>query len=173
MKCNNNFCQNELYLKTRARRCKRYDGTNYDLLPDFSSIERDAAQFGLNHVEWTDFFGLVWEGKKGVSALAGAPDYKGSLYYYNPDESEFYEAVAQNFYRKYQACYGVRPHTLISLMKVDDGSMKKFVTNYQGNYIIGWFSRFRLCGERKYLDFLYQAGLGEKNAQGFGMFEIL
>ena len=87
LKCNNNFCQNELYLKTRARRCKRYDGTNYDLLPDFSSIERDAAQFGLNHVEWTDFFGLVWEGKKGVSALAGAPDYKGSLYYYNPDES--------------------------------------------------------------------------------------
>ena len=87
MKCNNNLCQNELYLKTRARRCKRYDGTNYDLLPDFSSIERDAAQFGLNHVEWTDFFGLVWEGKKGVSALAGAPDYKGSLYYYNPDGS--------------------------------------------------------------------------------------
>lgn len=87
LKCNNNFCQNELYLKTRARRRKRYDGTNYDLLPDFSSIERDATQFGLNHVEWTDFFGLVWEGKKGVSALAGAPDYKGSLYYYNPDES--------------------------------------------------------------------------------------
>lgn len=87
LKCNNNFCQNELYLRTRARRRKRYDGTNYDLLPDFSSIERDAAQFGLNHVEWTDFFGLVWEGKKGVSALAGAPDYKGSLYYYNPDES--------------------------------------------------------------------------------------
>lgn len=87
LKYNNNFCQNELYLKTRARRRKRYDGTNYDLLPDFSSIERDAAQFGLKHVEWTDFFGLVWEGKKGVSAFAGAPDYKGSLYYYNPDES--------------------------------------------------------------------------------------
>ena len=52
----------------------------------FSSIERDAAQFGLNLVEWTDFFGLVWQGKKGVHEYVGAPNYEGSLYYYDSDE---------------------------------------------------------------------------------------
>ena len=31
---------------------------------------------------------------------------------------------------------------------------------------------YELIGEPKYLDFLYQTGLGSKNAQGFGMFEV-
>lgn len=75
--------QSDLYLRTRARKSKDY--SNCDLLPDFYSIEKDAAQFGRSHVVWTDFFGLIWEGKKGMRAYAGAPDYEGSLYYENPD----------------------------------------------------------------------------------------
>lgn len=43
--------QNDLYMKTRARRSSRHDYyENNDLLPDFYSIERDAAQFELDHV---------------------------------------------------------------------------------------------------------------------------
>ena len=80
--------QHELYMRTRARRSKDSIGKNYDLLPDFYSIERDAGQFELDHVEWTDFFGLTWIGKKGVHAYAGAPNYEGNLYYYNKDENE-------------------------------------------------------------------------------------
>ena len=96
----NGYEQNEIYMATRARRSKEMYKNN-DLLPDFYSIERDAAQFGLSSVKWTDFFGLIWEGKKGVHAYAGAPDYKGSLYYYDPDDeydepgyriSEYYDA---------------------------------------------------------------------------------
>ncbi len=77
--------QAELYMSTRARRCKEVNKNN-DLLPDFYSIERDAAQFELSHIEWTDFLGLTWIGKKGLHAYVGAPDYKGSLYYYCSDE---------------------------------------------------------------------------------------
>ncbi|MCI7105585.1 MAG: CRISPR-associated endoribonuclease Cas6 [Lachnobacterium sp.] len=94
-------------------------------------------------------------------------------YYYNPTEPEFYEAVANNFYHKYQAYYGINPSSFIEITSVGDSNERKFVTNYQGSYITGWFSKFYLSGERKYLDFLYQTGLGEKNSQGFGMFEIL
>ena len=92
--------QNELYMSTRARRCKN-EYQNNDLLPDFYSIERDADQFGLSSVVWTDFFGLIWEGEKGVHAYAGAPDYRGSLYYYDSDDeydepgykvSDYYDA---------------------------------------------------------------------------------
>ena len=75
--------QNELYMLTRARRSREMH-LNNDLLPDFYSIEKDADQFGLSWVEWTDFFGLIWEGKKGGHAYVGAPDYKGSLYFYDP-----------------------------------------------------------------------------------------
>ena len=74
--------QHDLYMRTRARRNSKYmDGTNADLLPDFYSIERDAAQFELERIEWTDFFGLVSEGKKGVIVYVGAPNYQGNLYY--------------------------------------------------------------------------------------------
>ena len=47
------------------------------------------------------------------------------------------------------------------------------VTRYQGILIIAWYGTYRLSGECKYLDFLYQIGLGAKNAKGFGMLEIL
>ena len=96
----NSHEQNELYMSTRARRSKDIYQNN-DSLPDFYSIERDAAQFGFSSAEWTDFFGLIWEGKKGVHAYAGAPDYKGSLYYYVSDDeydepgyriSDYYDA---------------------------------------------------------------------------------
>ena len=79
--------QNALFMQTRARRSRGTFIEDKDLLPDFYSIERDANQFGLNNVEWTDFFGLTWIGKKGVFASAGAPDYEGSLYYYDPEVS--------------------------------------------------------------------------------------
>ncbi|MBE5839286.1 hypothetical protein [Butyrivibrio sp.] len=79
--------QSERYLQTRARRSAGFYGQDKDLKPDFYSIERDAAQFELRHVEWTDFFGLTWEGQKGILARAGAPNYQGNLYYYDNDES--------------------------------------------------------------------------------------
>jgi len=50
---------------------------------------------------------------------------------------------------------------------------KKLVTKYQGSYIEAWYGNFILSGKRKYLDFLYQTGLGSKNSQGFGMFNII
>ena len=96
----NSLEQSELYLATRARKSKEIYQNN-DLLPDFYSIERDAAQFELSSVVWTDFFGLIWEGRKGVHGYAGAPDYKGSLYYYSFDDE--YEDPGYRVSEKYDA----------------------------------------------------------------------
>ena len=41
------------------------------------------------------------------------------------------------------------------------------------NKLTAYSGTYELFGERKYLDFLYQTGLGSKNSQGFGMFEIM
>ena len=38
-------------------------------------------------------------------------------YYYNPEEPEFYELVNDNFYRKYQAYYGVLPSSAVKWKK--------------------------------------------------------
>ena len=114
--------QHELYMSTRARRCKDYrTGGNADLLPDFYSIERDATQFELEHVVWTDFFGLEWEGEKGLVANAGAPDFKGSLYYYSPND-DYADEEGYRISDEYDA-YGNQPpaetYTMLSFRGVD------------------------------------------------------
>lgn len=97
----------------------------------------------------------------------------GQTYYYHPEEKKFYERINDNFYRKYQAYYGVSPVYDLKIQKIEEGLPKKFVTKYQGSYITAWYGRYLISGKRKYLDFLYQTGLGSKNAQGFGMFELI
>ena len=61
----------------------------------------------------------------------------------------------------------------MELLPVKVQDRDKCVTKYKGFYITGWCGEYVLKGERKYLDFLYQTGIGSKNAQGFGMFDIV
>lgn len=93
--------------------------------------------------------------------------------YFNPEEPQFYERVNDNFYRKYQAYYGVAPFSSVQMELCGNKIPKKMVTRYKGSYITAWYGTYSLKGQRKYLDFLYQTGLGSKNSQGFGMFELL
>ena len=94
-------------------------------------------------------------------------------WYFSPDEEPFCKMINDNFYRKYQAYYGIAPTSGIQLGICENSMPKKLVTRYKGTFITAWYGTYKLSGERKYLDFLYQTGLGAKNAQGFGMFEIL
>ena len=68
----------KLYMKYRARR-------DNDKMPVFDSIESDANQFDLTHVEFTDIFGIKWKGTKGTHHLVGSPDYEWHMYYDDPD----------------------------------------------------------------------------------------
>ncbi len=78
-----------------------------------------------------------------------------------------------NFYRKYESCYGTKPKSGIGLYPVEVGNKDKVVTCYKGMMLSGWKGIYRLIGQRKYLDFLYQCGLGTKNSQGFGIFSVI
>lgn len=91
-------------------------------------------------------------------------------YYYTPDDEEFSYMVNENFHRKYTACYGVEPDSNIWIEPIYVTGKDKFVTKYKDFYICGYMGEYYLAGKRKYLDFLYQTGLGSKNSQGFGMF---
>lgn len=100
-------------------------------------------------------------------------EYMGNTYYYAPTDVEFSDMIDANFKRKYFSYYGVRPYSNVEIELLNNTAPRKMVTKYQGLYINAWFGRYRLSGERKYLDFLYQTGLGSKNSQGFGMFSLV
>lgn len=94
-------------------------------------------------------------------------------YYYSPFEDEFKELIEQNIKKKYQALYQ-RESTALSLRifpKNVDRNAEKII-NYKGTIIKGWMGTYTLMGSEKLILLAYDAGLGGKNAQGFGMFEI-
>lgn len=93
--------------------------------------------------------------------------------FYHPDDPEFSNRINGNFIRKYKAFFGVEPTGGIQIESVRVTDKDRYITQYKGFVICGWLGEYILSGERKYLDFLYQTGLGEKNAQGFGMFDVL
>lgn len=131
----NSVEQHELYMSTRARRCKN-NYSNCDLLPDFNSIERDAAQFGFCKVEWTDFFGIVWEGEKGVRAYTGAPDYEGSLYYYSDDECYESEYCVSEQFNAYEHQPPADTYTRINQRGVNHWIDTKNVVDIKYSYIV-------------------------------------
>lgn len=94
-------------------------------------------------------------------------------YFYSPYEYEFYQLIQENFVHKYEAYYDITPSSLITLQPVGNEEPRKLVTRYKETILNGWYGEYQLSGERKYLDFLYQTGLGARNSQGFGMFKII
>lgn len=100
------------------------------------------------------------------------PDTK-KTYFYSPREKEFARAVQDNFQRKYAAGYMEKPEYEVNIEPVRVTPKDKYLTKYKGFYINGWKGIYKLSGQRKYLDFLYQTGIGAKNSQGFGMFEVI
>lgn len=99
-------------------------------------------------------------------------DETGRTHFYTPDEEEFSVLVNHNFIRKYTACYGIVPSEGIEIRPVKVNEKNKYVTKYKNFYVTGWMGEYELKGKRKYLDFLYHTGLGSRNSQGFGMFDI-
>jgi len=47
------------------------------------------------------------------------------------------------------------------------------VISYKGTVIKGWMGIYELRGDRELMKLVYDTGLGGKNPQGFGCFEIL
>lgn len=108
---------------------------------------------------------------------------KKKTYYYSPFEKEFSQLIRANILKKYQALYGTpyneksnRSHFQISPQKVSQNSEKKIkYIPSSGSYTLikAWLGTYRIRGDPKLISLAYDSGLGSKNSQGFGMFEIL
>lgn len=93
--------------------------------------------------------------------------------YLSPRDSFFEEAINNNFVKKYSSYYNTMPYSNIEITNTELSHKDKIVTNLKGTYITGWKGTYILNGSPDYLTFLYNSGLGSKNSQGFGLFEII
>ena len=98
----------------------------------------------------------------------------GHTGYYSPMDPEFYTMIYTNSKRKWQSVYGSEaPFDFRISPCSGDGLYRKRATRFKDTYITAWHGKFLIEGSPEILNFLYNVGLGSKNSQGFGMFEIL
>lgn len=95
----------------------------------------------------------------------------GKTTFFSPGEEMFYSLVVTNARRKRQSFYGAADD--LTVTPVENAVWRKQVTRFKDTRITAWDGRFRLSGSEEMLNFLYHTGLGAKNSQGFGMFELL
>ena len=99
-------------------------------------------------------------------------DKKKKTYYYSPYEREFTELIDNNLRKKYEALYRKKPRARKLKIRII-GRPKERIIMYRNTVIKGWMGTFILNGNRKLLKLAYYSGLGSKNSQGFGMFEVI
>jgi CRISPR-associated endoribonuclease Cas6 len=104
------------------------------------------------------------------------PDGTKKTYYYAPQEREWSEMLVANVGRKAKALgweadidrelagSWVRPY------RVKSGDQR--VLKFKGTVIKGWTGLYEVKMPEPYFRLAYDAGLGAKNAQGFGMVEV-
>ena len=97
----------------------------------------------------------------------------GHTIYYSPKDEKFYDSLITNARRKWGSAYGDAEEPALRICGFEDVRYIKRATRFKSTYITAWHGTFAMEGAPKFLDFLYQVGLGSKNSQGFGMFEVI
>lgn len=91
--------------------------------------------------------------------------------YYNPVEEEFHQLLKENIRKKYEIISGKS----IDKLQFDLQPLKfwKKLLKYKGIVIEAYDGKFLLNTDPEVFQTVYDAGIGAKNSQGFGMIEIL
>ncbi|MEM3448481.1 MAG: CRISPR-associated endoribonuclease Cas6 [Nitrososphaerota archaeon] len=98
------------------------------------------------------------------------PDGRRKTYYYSPMEKEFRDLLNRNALKKYQLLYG---RALKGPLQVEPIRVKESIVMYKDTVVRGWTGCFKLDGPKTLIKTVYDAGLGSKNSEGFGMFEVI
>ncbi|AEJ40712.1 CRISPR-associated protein Cas6 [Sulfobacillus acidophilus TPY] len=100
----------------------------------------------------------------------------GGVYtqYYHPREVEFGRLIRTNLLRKYQVIYGHPWGGAESDFSIRaQGATKFHLVRYKKTIIKGYAGMFRLEGSKDLLQVGLDAGLGDRNSQGFGLVESI
>ncbi len=109
-----------------------------------------------------------------VACTVGQRDDKKFTHYYSPWHPQFTDLVKNNLVLKYQMLHGKLPST-DDFQVIPNGSQeKKFekILNYKGTVIKGYAGIYWLKGCPELIKTAYDTGLGSRNSQGFGCWEV-
>ena len=105
------------------------------------------------------------------------PDGKKKTYYYAPQEKEWSVSLVSNIARKAKALEWATDvdedlkGAYVKARKV--GKTDQQILNFKGFWIKGWTGLYEVNLPEPYFRLAYDAGFGAKNAQGFGMVEVI
>lgn len=101
-------------------------------------------------------------------------DGKKKTYYYNPKEKEFSELIAKNLEKKYYAFYNKDLDCKdFKIIPIKVSKFDEKIISYKNFIIKGWMGVYKISANTEAIRFAYDAGIGSKNSQGFGCFEII
>ncbi|WP_046721610.1 CRISPR-associated endoribonuclease Cas6 [Heyndrickxia coagulans] len=93
--------------------------------------------------------------------------------YFDPDDPAFSYLIEENLKKKYAAFYHRDPQNMFLKIKPIRVKQKdKHITQYKGFIINAWGGSYEIEGSPELIAFAESVGLGSKNSQGFGMFEV-
>lgn len=101
-------------------------------------------------------------------------DGRKKIYYYKPNDRDFSKLIEQNAIKKYCTIYSDSRETLSLSIKPYRFSVKEnlSVIIFRDTPIEAYTGIFELSGSEKLIKAVYNAGLGGKNSEGLGMWEI-
>jgi len=112
--------------------------------------------------------GLTYQTISPVAASIRKPDSKHPTYL-RPDQPEFVEALQRNLITKWQSFYGREWSGGEFGLRVWNPKQK--LVRVFNTAVRAWYLKLQMWGEEELIRFAYDAGLGIKNSQGFGMIE--
>ena len=95
----------------------------------------------------------------------------GHTQFYSPEEDEWVRHIQKNARWK-MGVLGLEGATELQLTPLVD-TLRKQVTRFKRTMVTGWMGKVALACDPNMMVTLYYLGMGSKNAQGFGMFDIL
>jgi len=93
--------------------------------------------------------------------------------FYTPDKQEFYDLITSNLKRKAKSV-GIEAEDDVVITPVNvDPEKSLAIVKYKDYYVKGHTGIFSFTGRRDYAKLALEAGIGSKNAQGFGMIRMI
>lgn len=93
-------------------------------------------------------------------------------HYFQPKDEAFSQLLMKNCVRKYEAYYHFSYNEPLDFKPIKVTERDKVITKYKDLIVNAWNGSYRLTAAPKMMELLYSVGLGSKNSQGFGMFDL-
>lgn len=100
---------------------------------------------------------------------------KKKTYFYSPWEEEFNPLIQANALKKYEALHGkaLEGDRRLCLTPLLRDQIRPKTTKFKSTLIKGWTGDFLLEGNLDLIQLTYDVGLGAKNSNGHGLYEIV